>query len=74
MGYTVGVALETMKRKRIRRVPVVGFDRLLLGIVSLNDIAMEAGPGKPVSGDAVLTALQAIGAHHRHLAPQIVAV
>jgi CBS domain-containing protein len=35
-------AMETMKRRRIRRLPVVDREKRLMGIVSLGDLAVEA--------------------------------
>lgn len=56
--------LEMMKSHRVRRIPVAGFGGTVLGIVSLNDLALAAGPRRPVRPDEVLGALQAICAHH----------
>lgn len=56
--------LEMMKSHRVRRVPVAGFGGTVLGIVSLNDLALAAGPRRPVRPDEVLGALQAICARH----------
>lgn len=38
----VRAALETMKTQRVRRLPVVGRDGRLTGIVSIHDIALQA--------------------------------
>jgi CBS domain-containing protein len=64
--------LAMMRQERVRRVPVVGFGGTVLGIVSLNDIVLAAGPGKEVGSDDVVQTLQAICAHH-HPAPHVVA-
>jgi CBS domain-containing protein len=68
----VSAVLDTMIERRVRRVPVVGFGGLLVGIVSLNDIAVAAGPGRPISSEQVLAVLQAICTHH-HPVPHVVA-
>jgi CBS domain-containing protein len=68
----IATVLDTMRQKRVRRVPVVGFGGTVLGIVSLNDIAMAAGPQKAISSDEVLATMQAICSHH-HPLPHIVA-
>jgi CBS domain-containing protein len=68
----VHAALTTMKRARVRRLPVVGFAGTVLGIVSMNDILLAAGPSKPVRDDEVVDTLQAICAHH-HPVPHVVA-
>lgn len=63
----VHVVLALMKERRIRRVPVVGFGGILVGIVSMNDILLTAGPRKPVRSDEVVEVLQAVCAHHQPL-------
>jgi len=64
-------ALATMKQGRVRRLPVVGFGGIVLGIVSMNDILLAAGSGKAVRNDEVVDTFQAICAHH-HPAPHVV--
>ena len=54
----------TMKNTRVRRLPVVGANRTLIGILSLNDIVLAAGDNKPVRDRDVVDALQGICAHH----------
>ena len=76
--YTCGpdddvvTALETMKQHRVRRLPIEGFGGTVIGIVSMNDIVLAAGPRKPVREAEVVGALKAICAHH-HPSPHIVA-
>jgi CBS domain-containing protein len=60
----VQAALETMKQHRVRRLPVEGFGSTVMGIVSMNDIVLAAGAGKPVRDADVVNTLQAICAHH----------
>jgi CBS domain-containing protein len=67
----IDTALALMKEKRIRRLPVVGLGNSLLGVVSLNDIILNANSAKV--RNEVLDTLQAICTHH-HPAPQMVAV
>jgi CBS domain-containing protein len=64
-------ALATMKQGRVRRLPVVGFGGIVLGIISMNDILLAAGSGKAVRNDEVVDTFQAICAHH-HPAPHVV--
>jgi CBS domain-containing protein len=61
------VAFDTMKAHCVRRLPVVGFGNTLLGIVSINDIVLAAGPRKAVRNDEVVDTLQRICAHHQPL-------
>jgi CBS domain-containing protein len=68
----VQAALTTMRDSRVRRLPVVGFGGTVLGILSINDILLAAGPRKPVSYEDVVQVLQAICGHH-HPAPHVVA-
>ena len=68
----VQAALETMKQHSVRRLPVEGFGGTIMGIVSMNDIVLAAGPRKPVRDAEVLSTLQAICAHH-HPSPHIAA-
>lgn len=65
-------ALASMKKARVRRLPVTGFGNSLLGLVSLNDIVLVTGHGQPVASEAVVDALHAICGHH-HPAPHVVA-
>jgi CBS domain-containing protein len=61
--------LALMKQHQVRRIPVLGFGGTVLGIISMNDLALAAGkPG--VRGADILTTLQAICAHH-HPAPHV---
>lgn len=53
-------AAELMKRHQIRRVPVVGADRRLVGILSLNDIAVARRHGGRIPAEAVADTLGAI--------------
>jgi CBS domain-containing protein len=66
----VQAALDTMKKHCVRRLPVAGFGGTILGIVSMNDIVLAAGPRKSVREVDVLSTLQTICAHH-HPTPQI---
>ena len=61
----VRAALDTMTQARIRRLPVVGPGAALIGMLSLNDIVLAAGPGKDVSSDDILRTLQAVSEPQR---------
>lgn len=68
----VHTALATMKRHRIRRLPVEGFGGTVIGMVSMNDILLAAGPLKAIRSDEVVDTFQAICAHH-HPTPHVTA-
>jgi CBS domain-containing protein len=61
----IHTALQTMREGRVRRLPIVNDDALLEGIVSMDDVVLNAqhGDGKMGSGISygdVVTTLQAI--------------
>lgn len=64
--------LATMSAHRVRRLPVAGFGGSVLGVISLDDLALAAG-GQHVADRDVVAALQAIRSQH-HAAAQIVTV
>jgi CBS-domain-containing membrane protein len=66
-GDEVHAALNTMKERRVRRLPVLDAEGRLAGIVSMNDLVMraECRPKAEVSGDTFLDTLKAICAHTR---------
>ena len=66
----VQTALEAMKHARVRRLPVVGFGNVVLGILSLDDLALAAKTGNGLRSDDVLDVLKAICSHH-HPAPHV---
>ena len=68
----VRTVLEIMKESRVRRVPVAGFAGAVLGIVSLNDIVLAAGPRRGVRDADVVAVLQGICSHH-HPSPHVAA-
>jgi CBS domain-containing protein len=63
----VRAALALMKEHKVRRLPVVGPANSLVGIVTINDLLLEAGPKGAVRSDAVIDALQGICAHQQPL-------
>jgi CBS domain-containing protein len=58
-------ALAVMKEHRVRRLPVAGFEGTVLGVVTMNDIVLAAGPRSAVRSEQVVDALRAISAHNR---------
>ena len=62
-GDDVRAALETMKSRKVRRLPVVDQGGRLAGIVSIHDIAVQSrSRGSDVAPDSVLDAFIAITA------------
>ena len=59
----VGHALESMRRARVRRLPVVGPGKTLLGMLSISDIILSLDRDTKVRSDDVLETLKAICAH-----------
>lgn len=68
----IHAALAEMKKARVRRLPVVGFGRTLLGVLSMNDVLGAAERGSDVRAEDIVDTLRAICGHH-HPAPHIVA-
>jgi CBS domain-containing protein len=46
LGEDISAALKTMRREKVRRLPVVGKDGKLAGILSINDIVLRVGEPK----------------------------
>jgi CBS domain-containing protein len=64
----VRIALRAMRKHRVRRLPVVDREQRLTGIVSINDLAINASPSLPdsVPAQEFLETFQAICAHEKH--------
>ena len=63
-------ALKTMRRERVRRLPVIGHDGKLAGILSLNDIVLRAEDGKgrqasEIPYDEVMNTFKAVCEHSK---------
>jgi CBS domain-containing protein len=63
-GDDVRTALDTMKSKKVRRLPVLGHDGHLAGILSIHDIATQArsSKGAELTPESVLETFIAISA------------
>ncbi len=57
----VAQALETMKHHRVRRLPVLGPEGILAGVLSIDDVLARAGETGGVSYRDAVLAFQAIG-------------
>ena len=63
----VHTALKTMRKDKVRRLPVLGDDGVLKGILSLNDVVTHAQKGnKELDYDDVVSTFKAI-CEHPHL-------
>ena len=61
----VHAALALMKQAHVRRLPVIGFGGIVLGILSMNDVVLAVGEGdQTVTSEDVVEALKAICGHH----------
>ena len=66
-------ALETMRRERVRRLPVVDSAGKLQGILALNDLVLKAQRGKKKTGlsfSDVVTTCKAIFEHRKPQPPE----
>ncbi len=79
----VHTALETMRQRKVRRLPVLDADGHIQGLISMNDIVLRVSAGGPRKGTAltaedVLLALQGICEHPKAAAttpkPQVMEV
>lgn len=60
----VDAVLETMRAHRVRRVPVEGFGGTVLGVISLDDLALAAGADSSLADRDVVATLQAVRSGH----------
>jgi len=63
----VHVVLDATKEHRVRRMPVAGFNGGVMGVVSMNDILLAAGPAMGVRPDKVVDTFQGICAHRQQV-------
>jgi CBS domain-containing protein len=68
LGEDISSALKTMLREKVRRLPVIGKDGKLAGILSINDIVRRAGEGRgkqapEIPNDDVMSAFKAVYEH-----------
>jgi CBS domain-containing protein len=60
------VALETMKTRRVRRLPVVDREGYLKGILSMNDVVLHASSKQGITPAEIVSTLKGI-CEHRHV-------
>jgi CBS domain-containing protein len=63
-------ALKTMRRERVRRLPVISGDGRLAGILSVNDVVLRAEEGKgrqapEISYDDIVSTFKAVCEHSK---------
>jgi CBS domain-containing protein len=68
----IQAALSTMKEARVRRLPIVADGGTVTGVLSMNDVVLEAGTSQGRGRDAVIETLQAICAHQQYPATRAV--
>ena len=69
LGQSVESAEELMGSKQIRRLPVVDKSGKLVGILSVNDLALAAGEERAVKSDEVAATLASICQPRHRAAP-----
>jgi CBS domain-containing protein len=63
----IHTALKTMRKDKVRRLPVVADDGVLKGILSINDVVLQSQKGdKELGYDDVVSTFKAI-CDHRHV-------
>jgi CBS domain-containing protein len=65
-GDDIRAALEEMRTRQVRRLPIVDEDGHLKGILSMNDMVLHAGTPSDLSPEEVIGALKGV-CEHRHL-------
>ena len=66
VGDTPQDAERLMQQAQVRRLPVLGLDNLLVGVVSLNDLARAAGGHNGITPESIEATLAAVGQSRAH--------
>ena len=62
----ISSALKTMRRERVRRLPVIGKDGKLAGVLSINDVVLHAGEAKgEIPYEDVMSTFKAVCKHSK---------
>ena len=62
----ISSALKTMRREKVRRLPVIGKDGRLAGILSINDVVLHAGEARSeIPSDDVMSTFKAVCKHSK---------
>ena len=61
----VGVALELMRARKVRRLPVVDREGHLHGVLSMTDVPFFAGEGPAISFEEVVSLFQSLAENRR---------
>jgi CBS domain-containing protein len=62
----ISSALKTMRREKVRRLPVIGKDGRLAGILSINDVVLHAGEARgEIHYDDVMSTFKAVCEHSK---------
>lgn len=68
----IHAALETIRRERVRRLPVIGKNGVLQGILSMDDVVFHVDAGRGKSGLSYEDLVGTFKAICRHLVPQLI--
>ena len=62
----IGSALKTMRREKVRRLPVIGKDGKLAGLLSINDVVLHAGEARgEIPYEDVMSTFKAVCKHSK---------
>jgi CBS domain-containing protein len=62
----IGSALKTMRREKVRRLPVIGKDGKLAGLLSINDVVLHAGEARgEIPYEEVMSTFKAVCKHSK---------
>ncbi len=70
LNEDISSALKTMRREKVRRLPVIGNDGKLAGMLSLNDVVLRSGEARgrqvpEIAYEDVMSTFKAVCEHHR---------